>query len=578
MSLEKWLAEAKKDGVINEVENNPSNNPQEEKKVMEVESAGSSPAKKENKIITDDRDFQWVITPRGLKFPLGLDTHIRAKGGRLSSLAEEDRVYNRFGSLYPCVQVWLDSMRSKSTKEQYSLSLRNFCIDNDISPKEFANLWQTIEDQNKARMLATNYILPFIRTKANYAAQTIKGLKSFFRKTTGFILNLDTSRGGALEIKTEDKEPSERPRFNYGTYDEMREHLDRLINIGSRDIQDQVALAILGKAGLRDGTLNHFRVKDVQDIIEVEKPETGEKVELLCLTITGKICEKTKHYNFPKLVDDPEQRRGYYTYLAGDSLMLFKKFMQLYHRNSDQNDLLFKSKEGGKFRDSLRIRYLRRVVLAGYPEGKLRLHDLRAIFDELAHEALKKNRAEMLAGHLLKRVEEAYQKRKKLDCARDYLQIDFKLSEESIIKRWREKLEREEARRLEEEQKALEKVEPIEVPTSIEAPTHEGWQTPQMTEQTLPHKEPSPQRIGPPQLPKETVTMTKSVTVQKVREHMKPTLERVLKPAPKRNCLRSMTFGPNDTDIYCHDVCSQKYPTEYKACQELQQENPELFA
>jgi len=541
MGLDQWLEKAKKDGIVKDKSSNKP--PKEEKKEVNM---ASSPTKGAVRIVEDEKGYEWAITKRGLRFPLAIPVKKLKRGNCIRALDIEDILHNRFGSEYPCVKVWIDSLRSESTKRQYGGGLLYFCMACDISPKEFADLWETIEKQNQARKMATNYILPFIRTKPHFAVRTTKALKSFFRRTTGFPLPLDSGPSGALEVKVEDTEQFEQTRFNYGTHDEMREHMDRLLKVGATDLKHEVALTFLAKAGLRRNTVDHLKIKHVQDIITMED-ETGTKEELLCLTVTGYnprtdegICEKTHHYKFPKLLDAEGQPRGYYTFLARDALKLFRRFMAVYHSNSKPDDLLFPSTMGGSFAKNLLVKYKRRVKLAGYPAKIMRLHDLRWMFDELAHEVLKANRAEMLAGHKLKGVQEHYQKRNKLDLAKDYLKINFKLSVESLKKRWKEDQEREEKKKLE----------------------------------TKP-KEPEAPRIETPVLPTEIAKP--QATVESVREEVHEKLERILKPAPK-HCLRGKTFGVRDTDAYCHNVCSQQSPTEYKACQELREEQPNLFA
>lgn len=533
VSLEKWLKDAKKDGLVKD-------GPSKGSIKMEVKNEGSTPSKKENKTITDAQGYKWLVTPRGFKYPL--PSVMTRKEGLYAKLPKNLRRYERFGTEHPCIQEWLNTIRAEGTKGNYARALLRFCVAKDISPKEFGDLHTTIDGQREAKTMATKYILPLVTSNPFESLRATKALRSFFwAYSGGFPLPLDLRK---LKPREEDKTPFEKTKFYYGPRDEMREHMKRMIDIGSRDLRDTVALTLLFRAGLRGNTLNHFKVKNVQDIIKLEHPEKeGVTVELLCLTIIGYnkktgegICEKTAHYPFPPLIDSPGQPKGYYTFLGGSALELFRNFMVTYHKNSAPNDHLFVQKKGGSFQKSLRNRFKQRIVNSGvYPERGtnkdptlIRLHDFRWIFGELASENLSQQRAEMLAGHKLKGVMEHYRKRTKKVCGQDYLKIKFEITTDYLKEKWLKELAEQKEQ---EEEKFKETIieEPLEQP------------------ETMPKV---------PTMPSELNAF-------------------VLHSAPKK-CLRELDFTHAKDNSYCK-VCMQTHQAEYEACQELRKERPDLF-
>lgn len=162
-------------------------------------------------------------------------------------------------------------------------------------------------------------------------------------------------------------------------------------------------------------------------------------------------------------------------------------------------------------------------------------------------------------GHKLKGTAESYATRHYEMLAPEFFKVNFDLPKEY----WKQKFLREREERLN-----LTEVEPTEMPTTVEAPVQEGWQSPKMENQTLPYEGPTPNAV----IPKETVTISKTVTtMQKTRE-----VPRVYKPAPTR-CLRHKVFDYRATDEFCHTFCVKQQPNTYKNCQELQEEFPKQF-
>ena len=457
--LDDWFKMAKEDELI---EDNPTSKPQ----IKETPKRWDATSQKQNV----EKDG-WIITPRGLRFPTVLPKIFNDKKGGKSyaSRGKEFLFYNRFAQEYPEVRKWLDALKSDGTRREYARGLLDFCIETDVAPKEFGELWHTIEQQNNAKVTATRYIQGYLNNPSK-AARSIKALKSFFRfYSGGFILPLDTQ--GVLAV---DRTTVEKPQYAWGTHDDIREKMAEIIPLCSRDLRDQFGLTLLYRSSVRDNVLNHIKVKHVQDIIEVD----GE--ELLCLTVTGYnpetdegLCEKTKHYKFPRLKDAEGQPRGYYTFIARDALVLFKTFMDKYHRNSKPDDKLFVFKgESNNFRDKLHMHFNNRLKTSRFPKKLIVLHQFRANFNDLAMEALKENRAKMLSGHKLKGVEEHYQKRNKIQCAKDYLKIKFLPTPESLkaIEARLEALEK--GKKPADEEKAKEQKRPSE--TEVTETKHWG--------------------------------------------------------------------------------------------------------
>lgn len=424
-----------------------------------------------------EEDF--IITAKGNKFPIGISPK-RDSIGRCfvsSGLTRGQRIMKQF----PKVDRWLRTRyNSRRTWEVYANYLIDFCIANDITPKEFAELRHSEKEQDKAIDLASEHIQDFLfKKKYNQAKQSIKALKSFyeFHSKGRKILALDIK--GSLKIKIEDARSKERPRYAWGSSKEVRRKM-MLIIPSMRDLFDRMALTFLFRTGCRRNVLHHLKIKHVQDRFELENPIIHKKEEVLCLTITGYnqetkqgICEKTEHYNFPTMLDDPKQRHGYYTFLARDSLELFDKFLKKYHPTPKPDDYVFyrlsdKTKPLGitallgRFRTTLRR--------LDFPSKKIWLHQFKELFTTLAEAALSKEESyhvEFLSGHILGESKEHYHKRNKIADGEAYLKIDFGGSitekEDEI-----ERLRKEQEQLREEKQKLLDAMEKAKVTTKVE--------------------------------------------------------------------------------------------------------------
>jgi len=168
-----------------------------------------------------------------------------------------------------------------------------------------------------------------------------------------------------------------------------------------------------------------LKIKDVQEYLE-----TNDR-ELLVLTITGKIDRKISNYNFPLLTDS--QKYGYYTYLSGDGLELFKRFLDVHHKNSKMEDHVFFKGYAHKRRSAVQLLLHRFQWCArkrGYPHKQIWLHQLRSLFEQLGDDALKVNQIEFLAGHILRGSQKSYKWQNKIDSAKLYLQIQFSPTEQ----------------------------------------------------------------------------------------------------------------------------------------------------
>jgi len=582
MGLDRWLEKAKKDGIIRD---EPT---KKEETIKESEKVGLNPTEKEYKEYTDEEGLKWIITPRGLKFPIESE---KEKKGAFYVPSKGKRLHERFAKAYPEIQKWMNTfIEGTSTYRKYPRLFLSFCIDNDISPKEFGELWKTREDETKARQIVAAYIQSFMNTNPNTAQQMVQAIRNFFRHYSGgIILSLDTKRGGALWISPSTKEKRERRRYSFGSRDEMREKLAHIIPICSRDLKDEMALTMLYRAGIRDNVLNNLKVKDVRDRFKVEHPITGEKIEVLCLTITSELDSKIRSYGFPKLLDTDGQPRGYYTFLTRDSLRMFDSFMETYHRNSSLETLLFSQPMGGSdFVGHLRRRIKGRLRKADYPHKEIWLHQLRACFSELAHENVEHNKAEMLSGHLLKGTQEHYQKRNKTDLAKEYLKIKFTPKEtmedlkQKFIEEQRERLAKEEQiTRLETTVRDAGLKVPEE-PTTWKPPTFEEEAPSLETSPPIvkaPPLKPKPPTISQAEQQREDIHKRQERITERVEE--KKPIEVPLGPPPDpKYCLRGLTFVGEKDDSFCHTACAKGYQTQYQACQqgkaELRKERPDL--
>jgi len=428
-------------------------------------------------VFNDEKGY--VTTPKGNKFPIAIPRKKQKKDsvGRLfvpSGLTKTQRIMKQF----PEVDRWLRTKyNSRGTWEVYAYFLIGFCIAKDITPKQFAELRHNEKEQDKAIDLASEHIQDLLfEKKFTQATGCVKALKSFyqFHSKGRKILALDTK--GSLEIKIEDMRSKERPHYAWGPPSEIRRK-QSLIIPSARDLFDRMALTFLFRTGCRKNVLRHLKIKDVQDRFELENPNTGKKEQVLCLTIYGYnqdakegIAEKIEHYGFPKLPDDPQQRHGYYTFLAKDSLELFDKFLEKYHPNPKPDDYIFyrlsdKTKPLGV--DGLSRRFKTVLKRSNFPAEKITLHQYRELFTELAEATMSKAdsyRADFLVGHMLDGMGEKYHRRNKIADGQAYLKIDFGTpTEEQIIES-----QKEVERLREENRKIKEAMEKAQVTTEIE--------------------------------------------------------------------------------------------------------------
>lgn len=414
---------------------------------------------KENKVNKDEKGDLWTTTPRGLRFPKAKKRNHQG----FERLPYERTTLGRFCAMYPEVSEWLESFESFGTKDLYGNSLRRFCVFTDMTPKEFGELWRSTEDMVKARQLVTKYIRLLARESPAKANNTVMALKSFFRiYSSGFQLPLDTARGGALEIKESIKAKFRRIKYNWGELAEFKKKVKGIIGTIPY-LQKRTAITFLYRTGVRNNVLDHITVGDVQDYIEINE------TKILCLTITPKLDFKLRNL----VMRLPTGETGYYTFLAGNGLELFKRYMEQHHANSPMDKPLFRHKpkrrmgkllSSPKYTPNLRDWFNGHLERIGYPSKQIWLHHLRALFNQLAHTYCETNRAEFLSGHKLKGVQEHYQWRNKNDLAKEYLKINFepKTEEEARLTK--------KVQDVEERLKKLEGVEESIVPETPKTP------------------------------------------------------------------------------------------------------------
>lgn len=365
--------------------------------------------------IEEDKDgLLWVTTPRGLQFP-----HATRLGTKVCEKLEKNKnVHYRFMTLYPCVKEWLETFESDASKRGYATSLLDFCIFSDMTPKEFGELWRTTDNILKARAIATKWVRSRVKISANKAYAGACALKSFFRiYSSGFLLPLDTKRGGAVEIKESQKAKSERDRYDWGPPEQFKQTMNAIF-ANTDDLRRLTALTMLYRSGVRNNVLDHITVGDMQEVIQIN----GE--QLLCLTITGRLDHKLRNVKM-KLSTG---KTGYYTYIARDGLELVKHFMKGYHSNSRMNTPVFRHSHGQpstRYVPSFRASFKRTCKALELPYKDMWLHQIRGLFNELAHKHCEPNKAELLTGHKLPGVQEHYQKRHKTELAVEYLKINF---------------------------------------------------------------------------------------------------------------------------------------------------------
>jgi len=354
-----------------------------------------------------------IITSRGLKFPK--PCHGTAIEKRKAGVLNE-----KFAEIYPCVDQWLSRYESQATKKVYGNALLHFCIESDITPNEFGELWHSTDDILKARNLATDYVQKTMIENVTKAQAAILATKSFFRfYSKGFHLPLDTAKGGACTIPLSIMRKTRKQRYNWGTLDDVRKIANKLID-QMTTLKDQTILTMLYRCGFRINVLNSLTIEHLKDYMKLDNQN------LLCLTITPELDNKLRGIELTL----PNGEYGYYTYLAGDGLGLLHSYLESDDCSwKSSKDIVFSIMRNGKItkakwiQANFNTRFRTRLIQLGH-EG-IWPHQFRGLFNQLAHEVLRSNQAEFLTGHKLKGVQESYQWRNKEDLARAYLKIKF---------------------------------------------------------------------------------------------------------------------------------------------------------
>lgn len=369
-----------------------------------------------NQVVSNNEEQYIITTSRGLRFPRPAPKSINYFKHPELLLP---RRHVRFAEMYPEVKSWLEVQESEGTRIAYGLGLVEFCIDMDITPSEFGELWKTQETMLKARDLVSRHVLNLTAARPKQLA--INSLKSFFRwYSHGFILPLDTKKGGSCYISVKKRRENAKQKYPWGQANDVRRKVSEIIG-AAQSLHDKAMFSFLYHTGCRKNVIGNLKIKDVQDYIEVN----GKK--LLVLTITGEIDSKISHYDFPLLEDS--QKYGYYTYLANDALDTFERYLEKYHPTPNQEEYVFfpgYKRKRISTKDIAAWRFKKAVENAGYPQEQIWIHQLRACFEQLAKDAnLQTEEKEFLAGHLLPGAQKHYNWQNKMDSARFYLKIDF---------------------------------------------------------------------------------------------------------------------------------------------------------
>jgi len=524
VSLEKWLNDAKKDGLVNDTPSIESH----EGEVMEV-SEGSSPSK---------TNVQAMLQALKIEKPIGLKM-IRATKGKstLKNLMQK----------FPCCNKWLRG-KPDSTGKHYACGLLDCCIAMNMLPTEYGELCK--KDLDRARDLVWEHIEEISLNPDSFhkALNMLKAVKSFCRSyTKGHKLPFDSQKGGPHRLKGN----KHREKFRFGTIDQTREILFRLID-NAHCLRDETIITLDLNTGMRANCFESLKWKDFKHVIKI-----GDK-ELIVLKITDQIDQKLQEANID----------FYYSFVTNHALTTFRKYEQTHRGKQTDDDYVF-------YNNAMKVikvhsvscifkrlvdRLVERTVIEKDPKVKLSFHDIRRAFRKFVRNSPIQDDdfKEFIMGHVLKGSREAYAERDPLELGKEYLKIDFEPPIESLKRKFKVLLMKKEAEGLIDRKdgtmlrKRLAKdISDLEQPTS-----------PPIVQPTV---QPTPLEIAEePQLP----------TTLQIEQ---ATDEFVLGPPPK-HCLRNIAFNPTYVrdNSYCR-VCKKTHLAEYRACMELREENPELF-
>jgi len=275
MTLNEWLEKAKKDGVVSD--------------------SGASNVKGK-----EPRD----ILPKPIPYA-------QPKTG-----CHRPNVMQEFMDICPIVKHWMRSKRTEGAKKQMVYPFLHFCREANIMPKDFGELNKTREETLKARDMVWEVCTQLMDVgKITRALQMRKSCKAFYRfyGKGDAELPFATRAGDYHHIPLEGTEV---PEFEWGTFEEAKEHFyDILSKAGGLTMRTITLLTYV--AGWRVNVFSHLKWEHLEEIgvIDVD----GQDV--LVIKITPKIDTKqakalTKYYSFitGEALKSRARAREYYPY------------------------------------------------------------------------------------------------------------------------------------------------------------------------------------------------------------------------------------------------------------------------
>ena len=448
-----------------------------------------------------------------------------------------DNTFTEFIEVCPIVGQWVRFKKTLGAKRVFVYPFLHFCREANIMPKDFGDLNTTRKDTLKARDMVWDVCSKLMNENRNNTALAVrKSCKAFyhFYCKGDADLPFDTKAGGFHHISVD---AHKLPEFEWGIFEEAKEHFFDMLS-KARGLMMRTIMLLIYVTGWRINVFTHLKWKHLEEIgvIDVD----GQDV--LIVKITPEI--------------DTKQGRAlkkYYSFITGTALETLRLYEERFRNGRDSEQYVFLTPQSNRPIMRLRLeQYFKRIVRECEREGLLKEgsskhgvltpHKLRKVFRKVMQETkgIEFEYKEFLMGHKLPGgATDIYALKDYRELARAYLKADFSAPKDYYKRKWLE------------EQRAREK---METATQI-------------------YKEPAPE--GLPVEEAETPITQEAPMEQAIIK--KAIVSRIPKPAPNY-CPRGLTFHNTTTDSYCHTLCAKTHPTEYQACQELQVEQPEMFA
>ena len=450
-------------------------------------------------------------------------------GGRFKA----DNAADKFLKMCPLVAQWLRFKRTQKAKVNCLYPFLHFCRQANIMPKDFGELNKTREEILKARDMVWSVCMKLMNEgRPSYALSVRKTCKAFYRFYCKGDAELPfaTKSGDYHYISTEEQKI---PEFEWGTIEEAKEYFRNILS-KAPNLTMRTIFMLIYVTGWRINVFTHLKWKHLKEIgiIDVD----GQDV--LVLKITPKIDVKQS-----------KALKKYFSFITGEALEALRLYEKHYREGSKPEDIMFRTNRGtvmtnfcieDNFKRIIRTCENQGLLPKGASKpGCLTPHKLRKVFNKIIRNSkdTKFEYGEFLMGHKLPGAAEVYTLKDYRELAREYLKADFSAPKDYYKRKWLE------------EQKEKE----------------------EMKTATQIYKEPAPEGI-----PVEETQITQDAPMEQAIIK-KAIVSRIPKPAPNY-CPRGLTFHNKNTDSYCHTLCAKTHPTEYAACQELQVEQPEMFA